>query len=95
VTPFDALAGGWFENIIDVFQRPNARLYSWLKPRLLSRKTRGIVLWHFTGCDLWRAEAQSLREVFRLPLLLLEADEAAGISARDVNRLQAFVETLK
>ena len=71
--PFDALVAGYFENIVDVFQRPNTRLYSWLKPRLLSRQARGIVLWHFTGCDLWRAEAQTLREAFGLPVLLLEA----------------------
>jgi hypothetical protein len=89
--PFDALVAGYFENIVDVFQRPNARLYSWLKPRLLSRRVRGIVLWHFTGCDLWRAEAQTLRETFGLPVLLLEA----GVTPRDANRLQAFVETLK
>jgi hypothetical protein len=92
---FDALVNGYFDNIVDVFQRPNTRLYTWLKPRLLSRRVRGIVLWHFSGCDLWRAEAQTLRESFGLPVLLLEADEAAGISPRDVNRLQAFVETLK
>jgi hypothetical protein len=93
--PFDALINGYFENIVDVFQRPNTPLYSWLKARLTSRRVRGIVLWLFTGCDLWRAEAQSLRETFGLPVLPLEADEAAGISPRDVNRLQAFVETLK
>ncbi len=93
--PFDALVHGYCDNMADVFQRPNTRLYSWLKPRLSSRRVRGIVLWHFTGCDLWRAEAQTLRETFGLPVLLLEAGEAAGISPRDVNRLQAFVETLK
>jgi hypothetical protein len=91
----DALANGYFENITDVFQRPNSRLYSWLKPRLAGRHIRGIVLWHFTGCDLWRAEAQTLREVFGLPVLLLEAGETTGIQPRDVNRLQAFVEMLK
>ena len=35
-----------------------------------------------------------MREFFSLPVLLLEADEVVGISPRDVNRLQAFVETL-
>jgi len=80
---------------VDVFQRPNTRLYSWLKERLAARKVRGIVLWHFTGCDLWRAEAQTLRETFGLPVLPLEAGEAAGVTPRDANRLQAFVETLK
>jgi hypothetical protein len=94
-SPFDALVHGCCDNIVDVFQRPNTRLYSWLKPRLASRQVRGIVLWHFTGCDLWRAEVQTLREVFGLPVLLLEADEGTGISTRNLNRLQAFVETLK
>ena len=32
--PFDALVRGCCDNMIDVFQRPNTRLYSWLKPRL-------------------------------------------------------------
>lgn len=93
--PFASLADGYFDNLADVFQRPNARLYSWLKPRLLARRVRGLVLWCFTSCDLWRAEMQTLRETFRLPLLLLEVDGGTGLSARDANRLQAFVETLK
>ncbi|MGA2175923.1 MAG: 2-hydroxyacyl-CoA dehydratase family protein [Verrucomicrobiota bacterium] len=93
--PFDALVRGYCDHIIDVFQRPNTRLYSWLKPRLASRRVRGIVLWHFTGCDLWRAEAQTLRETFGLPVLLLEAGGEPGAAPREINRLQAFVETLK
>ncbi|MGA9451337.1 MAG: 2-hydroxyacyl-CoA dehydratase family protein, partial [Verrucomicrobiia bacterium] len=93
--PFDALVHGYFDNIIDVFQRPNTRLYSWLKPRLASRHVRGIVLWLFTGCDLWRAEAHTLRETFGLPILLLEAGGEPGAAPRELNRLQAFVETLR
>ena len=93
--PFDALVNGYFDNIADVFQRPNTLLYSWLKPRLESRQVRGIVLWLFTGCDLWRAEVQTLREAFGLPVLLLEAGAEPGNTPRDLNRLQAFVETLK
>ena len=93
--PFEALVTAYFNHLTDVFQRPNSRLYEWLKLRVLSRHVRGIVLWLFTGCDLWRAEAQTLRERFGLPVLLLEADDAAGISPRDVNRVQAFVEMLK
>ena len=92
--PFDALVHGYCDNIVDVFQRPNTRLYSWLKPRLASRQVRGIVLWHFTGCDLWRAEAESLREAFGLPVLLLEAGGEPGNAPRELTRLQAFVETL-
>jgi benzoyl-CoA reductase/2-hydroxyglutaryl-CoA dehydratase subunit BcrC/BadD/HgdB len=93
--PFDALVRGWCENMVDVFQRPNTRLYSWLKPRLAGRRARGIVLWHFTNCDLWRAEAQTLRESFGLPVLPLETGGEAGAEPRERNRLQAFVESLR
>jgi hypothetical protein len=93
--PFEALVTGYFESMVDVFQRPNTWLYNWLKPRLASRRVRGIVLWHFTACDLWRAEAQSLREAFGLPVLPLEAGGADGLSLRDLTRLQAFVEALQ
>ncbi len=93
--PGAALARGYFDNIVDVFQRPNTRLYAWLEPRLRTRQIRGIVLWLYTGCDLWRAEAKSLREAFGLPVLLLDADETRSGSPRDAGRLQAFIETLR
>ena len=92
---FEALVRGCCDHMISVFQRPNTRLYSWLKPRLASRRVRGIVLWHFTGCDLWRAEAQTLKESFGLPVLLCEAGAEPGAAPRELNRLQAFVETLR
>jgi len=47
--PFDTLVRGYWDHMVDVFQRPNTRLYSWLKPRLAARQVRGILLWHFTG----------------------------------------------
>jgi benzoyl-CoA reductase/2-hydroxyglutaryl-CoA dehydratase subunit BcrC/BadD/HgdB len=93
--PIGVVARGYFENCVDVFQRPNTRLYSWLGERLTARGVRGLVLWVHTGCDLWRAEAQTLRETFRLPVLLLEADAVPGGSPREANRIQAFVETFK
>jgi hypothetical protein len=94
-SPFDTLVRGCCDGMADVFQRPNTRLYSWLKARLASRRVRGIVLWHFTGCDLWRSEAQSLRETFGLPVLLLEAGAEPGAAPRELNRLQAFAESLR
>jgi hypothetical protein len=87
------LARACLANCVDVFQRPNTRLYDWLRERLTARKARGIVLWHYVGCDLWRAEAQPLREAFGLPVLLLDADEAAP--HRNTGRLQAFLESLR
>ena len=90
-----ALADHYFDNIVDVFQRPNSRLYEWLSARLTERGVRGIVLWVHIGCDLWRAEAASLRETFGLPLLVLESHEIGAGSLRDTNRLAAFIESLQ
>ena len=86
------LARSCLANCVDVFQRPNTRLYDWLRERLTARKVRGIVLWHYVGCDLWRAEAQPMRAAFGLPVLLLDADEAT--TQRNTGRLEAFLESL-
>jgi len=94
-SPMAALADHYFDNIVDVFQRPNARLYQWLASRLTQRRVRGIVLWAHVGCDLWRAEAASLREAFGLPVLVLDAHEAPAGGLRDTNRLAAFIESLQ
>ena len=89
------LTRSFLGNCVDVFQRPNTPLYGWLKERLAARQVRGIVLWHYVGCDLWRAEAQPLREAFGLPVLLLDANEAAGDTLRQTGRIQAFLESLR
>jgi hypothetical protein len=92
-TPMELLARDYQANCVDVFQRPNTRLYAWLRERLTARRGRGIVLWHYVGCDLWRAEAESLREAFGLPLLLLGAEETSP--SRSIGRLEAFLESLR
>ncbi|HEY5910280.1 MAG TPA: 2-hydroxyacyl-CoA dehydratase family protein [Verrucomicrobiae bacterium] len=93
--PFPAtLSQSFVEHCVDVFQRPNQRLYDWLAERLRARRVQGIVLWSYFGCDLWRAEAQTMREKFGLPLLWLEADESGSGAERQTNRIQAFVEAL-
>lgn len=89
------LADHYFDHAVDVFHRPNSRLYAWLGPRLAERGVRGIVLWAHVGCDLWRAETASLREAFGLPVLVLESHEAGAGGLRDTNRLAAFLEALR
>ncbi len=91
----DVLSRNFVESCVDAFQRPNHRLYDWLRDGVADRAVQGIILWHYYGCDLWRAEAQTIREKFRLPLLLLEADESGCGAERNANRINAFVEALK
>lgn len=95
IDPVDLLTDRFFNRCIDVFQRPNEVLYDWFLPKLGARQVQGVILWHYFGCDLWRAEAQTLRERCALPLLVLEADESGGALERQGNRVQAFVEALK
>ncbi len=91
----EELARGMLPQWADVFQRPNTPLYDWLARRLTERQVQGLVLWHQVGCDLWRAEAETLRETFRLPLLSIEAEESATTSPRTIGRIQAFLEALQ
>jgi len=93
LTP-EQLSGLFLSQIVDVFQRPNDRLYEWLRQRVRARRVEALVLWHYFGCDLWRAELQTLRETLRLPVLMLEADETGGGFPRNRTRLQAFLEAL-
>ncbi|MGC8989999.1 MAG: 2-hydroxyacyl-CoA dehydratase, partial [Verrucomicrobiia bacterium] len=102
-TPFPGRAAGstgglarfFFSRIIDVWQRPNTRLYAWLRERIEERNVRGIVLWHYVGCDLWRAEAASLREAFGLPVLTLDSEQAHSDQPRLAHRIAAFMEILR
>ena len=91
----ESLARSCLDRCVDVYQRPNTRLYLWLKDRIIARRPRGILLWHFVGCDLWRAEAQSLRDYFDLPVLLLEAVDSVADTPRQTGRIQAFLESLR
>lgn len=91
----DCLAQFFFSRIIDVWQRPNTRLYAWLRERIEERNVRGIVLWHHVACDLWRAEAASLREAFNLPILTLDSEQARSDDLRLLHRIAAFMEILK
>jgi hypothetical protein len=89
------LAHDYVRNIVDVFQRPNTPLYEWLELRLREREVRGILLWHYAWCDLWRAEAQTMREIFKLPVLPLDADAIKGETLRKTGRIEAFLEALQ
>jgi benzoyl-CoA reductase/2-hydroxyglutaryl-CoA dehydratase subunit BcrC/BadD/HgdB len=95
VSPDQSSQPDYFCGCVDVFQRPNTRLYDWLGRSLQARGGRGLILWSWFACDLWRAEAASLREAFSLPVLSLEAGETPGVSPRERGRLQAFLEMLR
>lgn len=93
--PFAAMAEAYFEGIPDVRERPNWRLYNWLKTRFDERFIRGVILHRQVWCDLWQAEAPRLKEWCGLPTLELEGQPDGRIDARTRTRIEAFIEALE
>ena len=93
--PLGALADAYFDGVADTFQRPNGRLLDWLRPRLAERGIRGIILWHYGWCDLWRAEGSRLGDETGLPVLHLDAGDAETLTPSMGTRIEAFMEILR
>jgi len=93
--PFEQLVDAYVRGIPDPFQRPNTPFYEWLQKQLDSAGARGLIVWLYAWCDLWRAEVQRLREHTGLPILCLETGDAPLLSAAANQRVQAFFEMLR
>lgn len=94
--PLDELATAYFDHIVDVFQRPNHRLYAWLAREVEARGIGGIVVRRYLWCDLWHAELHRLRESSSVAVLDLDAgphEDAAH--SRTATRVEAFLEVLR
>lgn len=94
--PLGELASAYFDAMPGAFRRPNTRLYEWLGARLAERPVRGILLWRYVFCDLWRAEWGRLREWSPLPVLDIDVvggDD--GQRGRVLGRMEAFLEMLR
>lgn len=92
--PFTELVNAYFDGIPDIFRRPNAPCFAWLRQRLAERGARGVILWHYAWCDLWQAEVGRLKEELSLPLLRLDAGDTAELNPQMAKRVQAFLEML-
>jgi benzoyl-CoA reductase/2-hydroxyglutaryl-CoA dehydratase subunit BcrC/BadD/HgdB len=93
--PVGELARVYFDEIPDVFRRPNTRLYDWLGEQIAARGVRGILFWRRLFCDLWHAELDTMRRWSSVPVLdidVAEGDDHAP--ARTLGRLEAFLEML-
>lgn len=93
--PLCSLANAYYETIPDAFKRPNDLLYSWLNKINPPRGVRGILLLHPTWCDLWAAEAVSIRNRTGLPVLSLDPGLDGNLDPRHTTRIEAFLEMLQ
>lgn len=87
------LAESYFGAIPDIFERPNNRIYLWVKQMIEERAVRGMVLVRYVWCDKWKSEVWRFREWLPVRLLDIELD-GGRIDERTKNRIQAFAETL-
>lgn len=91
--PLGELVEAYFKSIPDIFQRPNTRLYEWLRREIRAHGARGVVLLRHVWCDKWHAEVQRLKESLAVPLLDVDVD-GDSTQVRNRTRVEAFLEGL-
>jgi benzoyl-CoA reductase/2-hydroxyglutaryl-CoA dehydratase subunit BcrC/BadD/HgdB len=94
--PREELVRIYFDCIPEVFQRPNDRLFTWLRAEVAQRCVRGILVRRHVWCDHWHGEMARLREELAVPILEWDGagnDPRAQASA--VGRMEAFLEMLR
>lgn len=93
--PLLTLTDAYFGSIPDAFRRPNTQLYQWMARELPARGVRGIILRCYTWCDIWRVEAERMKEWANVPLLLINSGAGERTEAHTVSRIESFLEMLR
>jgi benzoyl-CoA reductase/2-hydroxyglutaryl-CoA dehydratase subunit BcrC/BadD/HgdB len=91
--PFEALVRSYFA-LPDVARRPNTPFYEWMRTRLHETQARGVIVWRYAWCDMWKAEGRRIGQELDLPVLELDAGGTGQFTAQARNRLDAFMEAL-
>jgi benzoyl-CoA reductase/2-hydroxyglutaryl-CoA dehydratase subunit BcrC/BadD/HgdB len=94
--PREELVRIYFDCIPEVFQRPNDRLFTWLRAEVAQRCVRGILVRRHVWCDHWHGETARLREELAVPILEWDgAGKDPRAQASAVGRIEAFLEMLR
>lgn len=91
--PFKELTAGYFQ-LPAIWKRPNDLFYDWFTRKLRKNKIDGIILFRHLFCDLWHSQVYEFKNRFDIPVLDINLDGKASLSASAVSRIQAFLETL-
>ena len=89
------LAAAYFGTIPDASNRPNSRLYQWLKKQLDANGVRGILFHRYIWCDMWHVELARMREWAAVPVLDVDMGDGEAVSAGARQRIEAFLEMLR
>lgn len=93
VAKFAALTelAGRYAALPDPARRPNRPFYEWLGRMLAARGVERVLVLTQTWCDPWRGEIGRIRAWSPVPVLALDAEEAATQAPRVATKLEAFL----
>jgi hypothetical protein len=91
----EILTRAYFDTIPDAFRRPGDILDRWLTRRLEECPVKGIIFYSYVWCDLWRAKQRHLAAIVSMPALFLELGSETPLQPRTIDRVEAFLETLR
>lgn len=92
--PMECLLDAYFRTIPDAFRRPDTALFDWLGVKIRERGIRGILLRHYTWCDIWHAQAQRLKEWAEVPVVAVSCADGSD-SAHLRTRIDALIEMIR
>ena len=79
--PMECLLDAYFRTIPDAFRRPDNALFDWLGVKIRERGIRGILLRHYTWCDIWHAQARRLKEWAEVPVVAVSCADGSDTAA--------------
>ena len=91
--PLTELANSYFR-LPAIWKRPNDIFYQRLTDEIRKNDIDGIILLRYIFCDLWHSTGYELKKRLAIPILEIDLDGNAELSASAVSRVQAFSEML-
>jgi len=100
-TPFEPTAGNspplaaladYYLRTPAIWRRPAEPFFDRLTEAIHRRRVLGAMVIRHPFCDYWKAAIFDLRKRLTVPLICIETDSCARLSAASLSRLEAFLE---
>jgi benzoyl-CoA reductase/2-hydroxyglutaryl-CoA dehydratase subunit BcrC/BadD/HgdB len=89
-----SLAAEAFRSVRCARSRPNDGMFDYVESSVRESRAAGLIVRTMKFCDLWFTERVRFREKSSVPVLVMDVSFSTGEAERQVNRIEAFLETL-
>lgn len=89
-----SLATEAFRSVRCARSRPNDGMFDFVESSVREHRAAGLVVRTMKFCDLWFTERVRFRERSLVPVLVMDVSFSSGEAERQMNRIEAFLETL-